>query len=433
MCDYRKVYFLVSTDFKKTEQKLGKLWNYAKLVGNKITEIENNILCEINEQKYESLFNDKYISSDIIKNIRDFSQNKNLHIMKMYEKYIKILRENERMAIRLFQSKQENYALFIKNIADYYTNDILSDSEFRCIIFKHKIIFEPYLHMLYFVLKYDIVSKNIYFDIFVSNTQFIKSSSIKKKSFIPKMFSEKTIDAYSKNIYDSARETINDINLIVETINKLNAYIYNECGETIEIGDFVTLKVQKNFSDYFSGKIPINDNETKILLSLPDNINLQFYDTYKKVLEKTKFLVKEKKILNNKSYTVISTSIKLLENDIIYEKEGEEDKHSESILINKSYKNHELMYGFKNDDVIFIIRLYQNGNIGSGLPCNRCVRVLHGCGINNVIYSIDKNNYKLINMNEITYTYTTTGNKLLNIDSYLYEDYIVRKRQRIFL
>lgn len=434
MCDNRKVYFLVSTDFKKTEQKLGKLWNYAKIVGNKITEIENNILVEINKQNYETILrlSDKHISSDIIENIKFYSNcdnvddNDNNAILKLYENYIKILRENERTAIKLFQSKQENYTLFNVNIANYYENDILTDSEFRCIIFKHKIIFDPYLHILYFVLKYDIVTKNIYFDIFVSNTQFIKSSSIKKKSFVPKMFSE-------KNIYEFAKEIINDINLIMKSINKLSNYIYNECRETIQINDFVTLKVQKNFSDYFTGKIPINDNETKILLSIPDKSHFEYIGAYKEILEKTKNIVKERKILNNKSYTVISTSAKLLEQNIIYEKDGEEDKHSESILINKNYKNNSLMHGFKNDDIIFIIRLYQNGNIGSGLPCNRCVRVLHGCGINKVVYSIDKNNYKLIDMSEITYTYTTTGNKLLNIDSYLYEDYTVRKRQRIFL
>jgi hypothetical protein len=432
-CNYRKTYFLISTDFKKTEQKLGKLSNYTKIIGNQIFSIENELLSLINNNNY--LYENYEISSeDIINQIKFFSHSNISNIItKMYEKYICVLRENERIMKRLYQSKQEDFNILSLDIGEKYKDKILSDSEFKSIIIKHKFIYKPYVHILYFVLKYDIVNKNIYFDIFVSNTQFIKSSSIKQKSFIPKMFDNirnEEIDKYAENIYESAKEILLNEKLIIETIEKINNYIYCESKEHIEINDQIILKLQRNFIEYINEETPTNDNKTKILLSMPDELNTKYKDIYRKVIQKTKKIVEDRKILSQKSYSVISTSVNLLKDNIIYEKEGEEDKHSESILVAKNYKNQINMHGFKSDDIIFVIRIYQNGNIGSGLPCNRCVRVLHGNGINKVIYSIDKNNYKIIDMNNISYTYTTTGNKLLNIDLYLYDDFIVRKRQR---
>lgn len=434
--DYRKIYLLIDTEFKKTEQKLGKLCIYAKTVSQKITKIENDLLHKINTEKHNKFYEINE-TTEIVNLIKTFSQNKEEHsIMKLYEKYICILKENERIAKYTFQMKQEDFDFLTLNIKDKYENDIICHSEFKAIICSHKIMFQPYIHILYFVLKYDVISKNIYFDIFISNTQFIKYGSIKQKSFVPKMFDENDIcdcefiDLYSRQIYYEMKNILNDVYLIDDALNKLNKYIYNESGEKCEEKDYITLKIQKHFVEFLEDKIPTNDSKIKTLLSLPTETNMKYKDIYKKILQKTKKIVEEKKMLENKSYTVISTSLNLLKENIIYEKEGEEDKHAESILVNKNYKNQENMFGFKNNDIIFVIRLYQNGSIGSGLPCNRCVRVLHGNGINKVIYSIDKNNYKIIDMNDITYTYTTTGNKLLNIDLYLYGDYIVRKRLR---
>lgn len=429
-CNYRKTYFLISTDFKKTEQKLGKLSIYAQTIGKQIFLIENEMLDLINSSNF--LCGESDIScNEIINQIKYFSHNNiSNFVTKMYDKYICVLRENERTMKRLYQSKQEDFHILSLNLKDKYNNVILSDSEFKSIIIKHKIMFHPYIHIIYFVLKYDVVNKNIYFDIFVSNTQFIKSSSIKQKSFVPKMFDnlyDENIDKYANEIYNSTREILFDLDLINLKIKKLDEFIYCESKEHIEMNKQIYLKLQKNFIEYLNGEIPTNDNKTKILLSIPDKTNKKYTDVYKKVIQKTKQIIKEKQILTHKSYTVVSTSVNLLENGIIYEKEGEEDKHAESILVSKNYKNQTNMNGFKTHDIIFVIRIYQNGNIGSGLPCNRCVRVLHGNGINKVIYSIDKNNYKIIDMNNISYTYTTTGNKLLNMDLYLYDDFAIKR------
>lgn len=432
-CNYRKIYFLISTEFKKSEQKLGKLSNYTKIIGNQILSIENELLDSINQNNY-SYEDSGILSEEIINQIKFFSHNNISNVItKMYEKYICILRENERIMRRIHQSKQEDFYILSSNIRNKYIDTIISDSEFKSIIIKHKIMYKPYIHIIYFVLKYDIVNKNIYFDIFVSNTQFIKSSSIKQKSFIPKMFDNiynEEIETYANDIYESTKEILFDSELIAIGIKKISDFIYSESKEQIEFSDQVILKLQRNFIEYMNEETPTNDNKTKILLSVPDESNTKYKDIYRKVIQKTKKIVEEKKILAQKSYTVVSTSVNLLKNNIIYEKEGEEDKHAESILVAKNYKNYTNMYGFKTDDIIFVIRIYQNGNIGSGLPCNRCVRVLHGNGINKVIYSIDKNNYKIIDMDNISYTYTTTGNKLLNMDLYLYDDYVVKKRQR---
>lgn len=493
------IYLLVTTEFKKTEQKLGKLEEFSKktsefissiddYLSNIVSNIPNVHICASVKDRDTSLLIEeikkmsivkKQIENNVLAKIGEFFDPddkitidnfiifmKNRDYMEMVIKsmgidnydnmvlglkmikllnyelstisyYIKIKKEEEKDRLKIFQSKMEENALINSDVRKMYENSVIKGSEFRAMILNHHFITEPYIHVVYTVLKYDIVKKKIYVDIFVSNRQFIKSSSIRMKEFIPKMFDENMSDGgfadnYAKKIYEIMKKNIDDVSVLDEKINILNDYIYRESNELIDHGsDRIKLKLQKNMVQYLSGLTPIDDNQTKVkLCNLRTPPSTLADEKYRYVVENTKRIVKERKILGEKSYTVIATTIKLLERDEIHEKKGEEDKHAEAILIQKYHDNEIAMNHFKMDDLIYVIRLYQNGNIGCGLPCNRCVRVLHGNGVKRVIYSMDIDHYRTIDMDETTYTYTTTGNKLLNIDMYLYDDFIVSKRPR---
>ena len=122
-----------------------------------------------------------------------------------------------------------------------------------------------------------------------------------------------------------------------------------------------------------------------------------------------------------KKYIIAATTYKLIEKDIIIFSNGN-DKHAESILMDLNYEI---------DDTIWIIRLYTNFTIGSGLPCQQCVNKLRKNKIKNIYFSINNNLYSNLDINKSTTTYITTGYKLLNIDKYLYDDYLLKKRKRI--
>jgi hypothetical protein len=495
------VYLLVSTEFKKTEQKLGKLEDFSKKTSELIFQLDNYLLSVVNNmpnmnfnsetENNGSLLllteeirrlsrNIKQIEDDILERVRNFFDRDDKISIESFSKfinklenresvvriigitnynniifdlgrtkllklelnvishYIKAEKELEKEKLKFLQIKEEEYTLINSNIKNIYKNNIIKGSEFRAIILNHHFIMEPYIHVAYTVLKYDIIKKKIYVDLFVSNRRYIKPGSERKKGFIPKMFDENMLDDsfeenYALKIYGIIKEDATNINLLHEKLNILNNYIYRESRERIEFSpDKIKLKLQKNMVQYLSGLKPIDDNQTKVKLCDLKILPSSPADAdYRYVIENTKRIVEERGILSEKkNYTVIATTIELLRHNEIHEKQGEEDKHAEAILIEKYHRNDLVMNHFKTDDLIYVIRLYHNGNIGCGLPCNRCVRVLHGNGINRVIYSMDTDNFRMIDMDETTYTYTTTGNKLLNIDLYLYDDFIVRKRIR---
>jgi hypothetical protein len=497
------VYLLITTEFKKTEQKLGKLEEFSKEVAKKINEIDENLLafaeqfskyteeylekCSVNVNNEDNFiveiknFNIKMnnISNDIIKIIENIKYKLNIDSFeklycfikkrdnydvllkklgkikfdnlnsKFYEflsleiqndfqkQMIKLYKEERKEIAKLLQTKMEEKKIINYNINNYYDDIIIKGSEFRAIIVNHHIIYEPYLHYIYTVMRYDLVKKKLYFDLLITNKQYVKSNSLRLKEFIPRMFDEHSeknefIENYAKNIYEIVKSDVSNTNLIFRKVSNINKYINRESKEKIVFSkEKINISLQKNMVEYLSGKTPIDDNQTKVKLCDLKTLPYFYLDTnYNYVISNTKRIVAEKKILANKSYTVIATSIALLRQNIIFEKQGEEDNHAEALLIKANCKNEYHMEQFKSNDMIYIIRLYHNGNIGCGLPCNRCVRVLHGNGINRVIYSMDDKHYRIIDMDEMTYTYTTTGNKLLNTDTYLYENYIIPKRIR---
>jgi hypothetical protein len=495
------IYLLVTTEFKKTEQRLGKLEDFSKKTSELISEIDDYLLDVVNRlpnitfprddrhspiileirrifelkkeleesvlEKIRSFYvrvgndTEENISIDIfakfatsienrdevirimgLVNYRNFMLDlEKIKMMKLeyntLSQNIKMEKEEDKERIKILQLELEENAVRESGIERIYNDNIIKGAEFRAIILNHHFMLEPYIHVVYTVLKYDIIKKSIYVDLFVSNKQYIKAGSIRDKDFIPKMFDEnmresKFTDIYAAKIYEIMKQDVSDIYLLHNRLAVLNNYIYMESREHIDFSrDRIRLKLQKNFLQYLYGQEPIDDNQTKVkLCNLRIPPSLTADPAYQFVIDNTKRIVREKGILAEKSYTVIATSIELLKRGEIHEKQGEEDKHAEAILIEKYHRDDVIMNHFKTDDLIYVIRLYQNGNIGCGLPCNRCFQVLRGNGINRVIYSMDADHFRILNMDETTYTYTTTGNKLLNIDLYLYDNYIVPKRIR---
>lgn len=365
-------YILIDTEFKKTEQRLGVLEQYAVSIRNLISKIDS-------------------------------------HLLFLVEK------STEKLNIKTI------------NIDPFYNDNVISGAEFRAIIINHHYLDNPHLHILYTVLKYNIINKEFYFDLFISNTQYVKKNIPLIKRYYPQL---------SETILKAIKFDIENTHLLVEKIKIIKLFVYNSTKENINVNlTRIHLKIQKSINNYLKNKQIINDTQLKLERKTNlDEINPQTTyinnDIYNFALTKIKNIVEEKKILADKNYSVIATSINLLNNNIIFEKAGEDDKHAESLLIADLFKNNEMMDGFRRQDLIFVVRLYKNGSIGNGLPCQRCVRILCGNGINKVVFSIDKNNYKVLDMNENTYTYTTTGNKLLHVDTYLYEKYVSYRRLR---
>jgi hypothetical protein len=364
-------YILVDTEFKKTEQKLGELGLYAYDIGKEIVKIDEHLL---------------------------------------------------------FLVDQSTDPLDIKtiNIKPFYNNNVISGVEYRAVILNHHYVSHPHLHILYTVLKYDIIKKEFYFDLFLSNTQYVKRNTPLLRRYCPVM---------SNAILEVMKHDIDDTHMLYEKIKTIKSFIYKSTKEHINYSSTrIHLKIQKSIHSYLKGKPIVDDTQLKINRKNDSETNPETNhinkDVYDFVVTEAKRIINEKKILEDKNYTVIATSVNLLKNNIIYEKQGEDDKHAEALLINFHYKNNENMDAFKRHDLIFVIRLYQNGSVGCGLPCFRCVRILSGNGVGQVVFSIDKTNYQILKMDENTYTYTTTGNKLLHIDTYLYDKYVVYRRLR---
>lgn len=366
-------YMLIDTEFRKAEQKLGPaIGHYAETMGDAIIKIDKHLL--------------------------------------------------------FFVETTENIIqIETIDVASLYNGNIITGADFKAIIVNHHFLFLPYKHIVYTVVKYDIIKEEFYFDMFASNSQYNKRCQALQKRYVPKI---------SNEAYEMMKNDIQHHGLLQQKIEQIKNYVLGTCNTSIEYNPRrIVLKIQKSISCYLNNRQIINDTELKEARKDKVGINRESNcvnkDVYRFVMEKVRYIAAEKKILEDKNYTVIATTISLLKNNIIHEKEsGDDDKHAEALLINMHHRNNDMMNGFKTDDIIFVIRLYNNGTIGCGLPCQRCVKLINMNGINHVVFSIDKNNYKILDMDKKTYTYTTTGNKLLHIDTYLYEEYVAHKPSR---
>lgn len=489
--EINNIYLLITTEFKRTAQKLGKLEDYSKKVAEYLNDINNELLKKIDDIKVYRLprsmcnytdsirdLNSKKIMLEtcIINLLDDFFEldkdtisekiinyylekydqkilfdqmglKKYRSLLIYYKDYINVSieksetvkliqidKDEDKERRKIIENKmEENYIIKNGNLFNQYEHKLIKGGEFQAVILNHHFLSIPYLHLLYTVLKYDIVKKLVYVDIFVSVVQYIKDKEIRQKEFIPKMFDETMsgsdfADKYAVKIYEIMKSDLSNYKLLMGRLLILNNNIFSETGNKIEYNSHnIHLKLQKNFAQYLSGKIPIDDNQTKVkLCNIKSENSIPADDKYNYVVNKSWELISEKGLLNNKSYTVIATSIELLKQNIIIEKNGEEDGHAESQLMKKYCNNLQFMNGFRScSDIIYVMRFYQRRTIGCGLCCSRCVSVLTGNGIHRVVYSMDHNYFQYCDMNNNTYTYTTTGNKLLNTDTYLYDDHIL--------
>lgn len=494
------IYLLVTTEFKRTSQKLGKLEDYSKKLASFINEIDIKLLDEIKNFK---AYNSRTSESHMVKTVKKLHHDKNkledeilyifarslgdssieeddeftfksfydfyidrdnhdllrevigygnyqkinnyfMELMELkvkrdyYEKYIKLEKDDEKERIKINQKMAEEQFLLNYNIKLIYNNSFIYGSEFKAVILNHHFFCKPYLHIMYTVLKYDLVKKQVYVDIFTTTEQYIKKNfEVKQKHFTPKMFDENLIinvsaEMYSMEIYEKVKKDLLDQKLMIQRLTLLNNFIL-ETNNSIDLGgNNFKLKLQKNFAQYMKGETPINDIKKKIELCFikVNKENPVVVDpTYNYVINKVKEIVNEKGMLKTKKYTIVATSVELLKRNIVVEKEGEEDGHAEAKLMKLYCNDKTLMDGFQSErDMIYVVRILDTGRIGCGLPCSRCVTVLVSNKIHRVIFSINENDFKYCDMDQNKYTYTTTGNKLLNTELYLYDDYILRIR-----
>lgn len=496
----RLIYLLVTTEFKRTSQELGKLDEYSKKIAEFLNLIDENLLHKIKQLEISNIPNIKNNDSILVKETRNLHNEKHIfesEIMNIMEKYIlldkdstkdkkefnfndfyyfysdlnnqilllevigiknynviksnigyieilnikknnivkflQIQNEEEKDRIKIIQKKFEENTIMKFDIKSLYRDIVIKGSDFRAIILNHHFFNNPYLHILYTVLKYDFIKKAVYIDIFVTTKQYNKQQEVKKKDFIPKMFDETLsgnnfADIYASKVYEKMKKDLSNYSLMMERIEFLNDNI-KETNNNIDFAHhYIRLKLQKNFSQFMQGKTPIDDNQTKVkLCDLKVIHGIPANDDYNYVINRVKQIIKQRGILDSKSYTVIATSIELLKQNIIFEKTGEEDGHAEAILLKNYCDSLQFLRRFQSgSDMIYVIRLYQNGNIGCGLCCQRCVTVLTSNNIHRVIYSLDHEKFQYCNMDHNTYTYTTTGNKLLNTDVYLYDDFLLK-------
>jgi hypothetical protein len=430
--NYGNIYMLVSSEFKYIENDikikninddidkklLGKLGEYSSVVGKLLLSNDNFLLNEIKKIPQISIINNNI---PVINKTMTPIEKQNIGLQ------IKSIKKIEKQQSIDLQKNLEAETIHKTNIRSLYNDEYMYGSDFIAIVLNHHFIRDPYLHIAYTILKYDIINKKIYLDLFVSTTQHINQNLQRHREFVPKMFDEKNYieyKNYSQLIFSFIKSDIHNINLLKSKINMLDVKLDQKFDT-----EPLILKIQKNVIQYLSGENIINDVQQQQQLCNHDKMDLRnviYAEKYKSIIGRIKEIIINKKIMDNKNYTIIATSENLLKNDILIEKHGEEDKHAEALLM-RYYKNTEFMDGFKSDDLIYVVRIYKNMKIGCGLLCGRCVNVLNFNGIKNAIYSINDNEYNIININDDTYTYTTMGNKIFNIDHYLYDDYKINK------
>jgi hypothetical protein len=293
------------------------------------------------------------------------------------------------------------YKNIINDITCYSVNlldECIIDNTFIAIIINKNNIDQTY-NSVYSVLKYDILNKKIYYDIFISHVYY-SHPTIKKQKHKHPLISDK--------IYEFV---YNDFNNICHLNNKIDI-IQKHVFHKIEL---FKIKINKNIKDHLCEFIPIDDNQNKINYK---NINSISDIKYNLFVDRLCELIKNTDIFETKKYIIIASSYELLDKNIYYINQGNEN-HAECQLIN----NHKI----KNP---IIIRLYYNYKVGCGVPCQNCVKMFIKNGIKEVVYSINNSQYVILPIKNDIYTYTTTGYKILHYDKYLYENFIVKKRMR---
>ena len=440
MNKFDKKYIMISTEFKNVTQNLGLFNNFSVKVANTLISVDEELYDIIDKIKKEEI-------TELIDNSLANTKIEYEH-MSFVEKRKQILSLEKKK----FNNTLKTF-IFDKiktNINKIYKDKIIIDDEFVAIILNHHYILEPYLHIMYTVLKYNLTNNKLYIDIFISCTQFIALSVPKQQYVVPKFYDEdatneklEIMQTYELNIYKMIYDDLNNIYALNERINILIDYIkYNIVNNDIHHNihlDFINIKIQKNIIQYLNILDVINDNKIKKNLCIPtvtnnnDIINMNYTIMYEYMIDKTIKLIKEKGILDRKKYVIIATTYNLLQLGVIFSNDGN-DNHAEKILI-KTLKNNKIQMNnvriASDNDKIWIIRVYNNYNIGCGVPCQHCVNFLLKNGITNVLYSINKNKYLHMPLNENTISYITVGYKILNSDSLLYNDYLIKKRQRI--
>jgi hypothetical protein len=393
--DLSKKYILISTEFKYTNKRLGLL----NSLSYKMTELLDNI--DINIFKIINTISREEVNKKIT-----YVQNQRTKKNEIFNNSLKIIIHN----------------LIKLNIYNLYKNKIIVDEEFIAIILNHHIVLEPYLHIVYTTLKYDFSNNKIYFDIFISCTQFITLSLSKQSYFFPVMN-----DEYSKIIYKIVYIDINDIYLLYD---RLQLFVkYREKSIIINY-DLLKLKINKNIVEHLQQFTPTDDFIIKQNLCIvkPNSTLLADFDKiYSFLFNKIWNIIKKRDLIKDKNYIIVATTYSLLQTDTIFYNDGH-DNHAEHSLIDHYKDDEEMMKKFRTTDVVLIIRYYKNGNVGCGVPCQQCVNFLKENKIRNVIYSVNKTHYILLPINKNTITYTTDGNKLFKINNYLYDDYTVKKR-----
>ena len=179
----------------------------------------------------------------------------------------------------------------------------------------HHIIDEPYLHIMYTVLKYNLLNHRLYLDIFISCTQYIASYVSRKPYFIPKFYDEdlsgilptkanekiKLMEEYEKMIYNMVYNDLNNIYLLIEKINIITSINLNFI---ISEDDILKIKIQKNIIQYLNNIKVLNDNKIKKELCTvkDDNITFNYLNKiYKFIIDQSLILIKEQGILNKKN------------------------------------------------------------------------------------------------------------------------------------
>jgi hypothetical protein len=287
-------------------------------------------------------------------------------------------------------------------IKKYITNNFLHffgkriiGNEFIAIILNYEFIKSSY-NIIISVLKYDLINKKIYYDLFISQFYY---SDPKMQKYIQKH----KHPLITNQIYEFTYNDLNNVNLLTQKIYFLDDKI-----------DLFKIKIGTNFKDYLCGFVPLDDNYNK---NIYKNTLISVYDEqYVLLINKLCELIKNDKIFETKKYIVIATSYELLDKNIYYINQGN-NNHAEYQLIN----NHKLINPI-------IIRLYYNYKIGCGVPCQNCVKFFLKNGIKQVSYSVSNEKFIKLPITKNTYTYTTTGYKILDYDKYLYEDFIIKKR-----
>lgn len=300
-----------------------------------------------------------------------------------------------------FSNEITNYMFVIEddimNNKKLNLNELIIGIDYIAIILNLYINTEPYRHIIITTLKYSIENNRIYLDLFISNSQLDNNMM---KYFYPKI---------NKDIYNIINEEIKNVYSINEKILRIYKYM------NINFKYIYKIYVQKNVHQYLTN---INIRDDNLIKNKIDDNNKKSDQEYDQLLIKIKKIVKNLNI--KRKYVIIATTNRLFKENK-YEI-NIENEHAEYLLL----KNNLII----KDETIWVFRVRSNGNIGCGLPCEQCIDYMRKNKKNNVNYSYNNTSYIQKEIKEIK-SYITSGNKLLHINKYLYEDYILPKRKLV--